>query len=44
MPERYEKLKQLIEQYHQNKKTSKRSDISEETIRVWLNQMLFIFG
>ncbi len=44
MPERYEKLKQLIEQYHQNKKTSKRSDISEEAIRVWLNEMLFIFG
>lgn len=39
-----EKFKNLIEKYNNTLRHTPRSDISEETIRTWLNEMLFIFG
>lgn len=41
---RYEQLKQLIKKYNEYKKRAHESDISEESIRTWLNEFLGIFG
>lgn len=38
------KLKELIKRYNSSIRISDRKDISEETIRTWLNEMLEIFG
>lgn len=42
--DRYEQLKQLIIKYYAYKRKAHESDISEETIRTWLNEFLYIFG
>lgn len=41
---RYDQLKQLIAKYYSYKRKASESDISEETIRTWLNEFLCIFG
>lgn len=44
MEERYERLKELIDSYKKFRDKSDDSAMSEETIRVWLNDLLTIFG
>lgn len=44
MEERYNRLKELIDNYKQFRKKSDGSSMSEETIRVWLNDLLAVFG
>ncbi len=44
MEESYKKLKLLIETYKKFKEESKATYISEETTRVWINDLLEIFG
>jgi hypothetical protein len=39
-----EQFSKLIKRYMEFKKTNKKINISEETIRTWLNEMLLIFG
>lgn len=38
------KLSELIERYNNTLRGKDRKDISEETIRTWLNELLAIFG
>lgn len=44
MEQRYENLKKLIEKYNEFKKNNSSGEMSEETIRVWINDFLAIFG
>lgn len=41
---RYELLKDLIVKYYAYKRKADESDISEETVRTWINEFLRIFG
>jgi type I site-specific restriction endonuclease len=44
MTEAKQKLQQLIDEYKNFIMSANRTDISEETIRAWINRMLEIFG
>lgn len=44
MEERYEKLEALIKKYHEYKSKNPKNEMSEEATRVWINDMLEIFG
>ena len=44
MEQRYENLKKLIAKYNEFKKNNSSGEMSEETIRVWINDFLAIFG
>lgn len=44
MEQRYENLKKLIAKYNEFKKNNSSGEMSEETIGVWINDFLAIFG
>lgn len=39
-----DRLAQLIQRYNTTTRLVNHSDVSEETIRTWLNELLLIFG